>query len=197
MPKKIILVRHGETDYNINRIFQGHLDIPLNNNGHLQAQAVISQFSSLSVDAIYSSDLKRALTTAKYLAKEKGMKIHRTKKLREHNLGVFQGWDWAPENDYRHELWRKFIESVKESSDSDWNEHQGESIKEFRNRIRSFLAHLHTHHQEQTLAVFTHGGTIRRFLEIFRIVEYGGGGHAQNTEIVTLIKSGEAYQIER
>ena len=65
--KSLILVRHGETDWNRRKIRQGHVDIPLNENGRRQSRALADRLRSWKVDAIYSSDLSRAAETARIL----------------------------------------------------------------------------------------------------------------------------------
>jgi broad specificity phosphatase PhoE len=63
MPQKIIIIRHGETDYNKERRMQGWLDIPLNAEGHAQAKQAAVLLAQYKVDALYSSDLTRAHQT--------------------------------------------------------------------------------------------------------------------------------------
>lgn len=90
MPKKIILIRHGETEYNKIGKAQGQLDIPLNKLGFIQAKKVAQQLKNEVIDVIYSSDLKRPLQTIRPLAKLKNLTIKTNKKLRERHLGIFQ-----------------------------------------------------------------------------------------------------------
>ncbi len=66
---KLYIVRHGETDHNINKIIQGHLNTPLNSNGIIQAQKIANRLKDINFDIIYSSDLSRAKTTAEEINK--------------------------------------------------------------------------------------------------------------------------------
>lgn len=196
MPKTIILVRHGETDYNQKRIIQGHLDIPLNDTGHAQARELASKLSKLKFDAIYSSDLKRAHQTAVYTAKILSQEIKLAPAIREHHLGDFQGQSWDEQHQAYHPLWQDFLASFNDPKLAHWDKHHGESITQFRARVAQFLAHLQAQHQDQTVAVFTHGGTIRRFLEVTKVLQFGSTEKAKNTETFVLTKTASGYQLE-
>ena len=91
MPKRIIIIRHGETDYNKNKIFQGWDDVPLNKQGLMQAKKVANRLKEEAIDAFYSSDLSRALDTAKEIGKRISLQPTKDKRIRERNLGFFQG----------------------------------------------------------------------------------------------------------
>ncbi|MEI7542705.1 MAG: histidine phosphatase family protein [bacterium] len=89
----IYLVRHGETDWNNKFLFQGHTDVPLNKTGLLQARAIGKELKYRKIDAIVSSDLKRAYQTANEIKKATGIKsrIYKMKQLRERNYGNLEG----------------------------------------------------------------------------------------------------------
>lgn len=91
MTTNICLIRHGETDWNKVRRIQGQTDIPLNDTGHAQAQAVAIRAEKFKVDAIYCSDLRRAYDTARQVAARCGLEVMVLPKLRERNYGIFQG----------------------------------------------------------------------------------------------------------
>ncbi len=74
-PCKIILIRHGETDWNVQKKSQGWKDIPLNEKGRLQAEDLRIKFSSLDLKTIYTSSLLRALETAEIIGKEQNSSI--------------------------------------------------------------------------------------------------------------------------
>lgn len=88
---KIYVVRHGQTDYNINGLFQGRKDIPLNSVGIKQAEETAQKFKNISVDIILVSPLTRAKETAKYISNVTGIKPVIEQDLIERNFGDMEG----------------------------------------------------------------------------------------------------------
>ena len=88
---RIYLVRHGQTNDNIKNIMQGWKDTPLNDQGRLQANALVSFFREESIDIVYSSDLSRALETAQIIADAIHKEVYIDKQLREMYLGSWEG----------------------------------------------------------------------------------------------------------
>jgi probable phosphoglycerate mutase len=196
MPQKIILVRHGETDYNKERRIQGWLDIPLNVDGHKQAQEVAKKLTIHQPHAIYTSDLTRAVETADHIAKELALYYQATPNLRETDMGVFAGWRWESErNVHKDRLWQKFQEA-RDRNDREWREHGGESNGQGFARIESFLADLHARHSEQVVVLVTHGGTINKIFEHFRLKETSEGFRMHgNTSVNIFLKNGHGYEL--
>ena len=91
MTTRICFIRHGETDWNVDKRIQGQTDIPLNETGRAQALAMAFNAAHHNFDAIYSSDLMRARDTAKMLAARRGLDIKILPQLRERHFGIFQG----------------------------------------------------------------------------------------------------------
>lgn len=85
------LVRHGQTDWNLERRYQGHSDTPLNATGILQAERAAAALAGRRYTAIYSSDLQRARVTAEIIGRRLGMEVNIDPRLREVNLGVWEG----------------------------------------------------------------------------------------------------------
>ncbi len=87
----IYFIRHGQTDWVIEKKLQGKMDIPLNNNGRRQAEEAAKEIATLKIDRIISSDLSRAKETAEIINKRIGVKITFDKRLREENYGEYEG----------------------------------------------------------------------------------------------------------
>ena len=88
---KVILIRHGETDWNTKQIFRGRKDIPLNEVGLAQAKAVGVSLSDIQIDAVYSSPLGRALETAKVLAESRSLEVELEEGFIDIDFGKWQG----------------------------------------------------------------------------------------------------------
>jgi probable phosphoglycerate mutase len=88
---EILLIRHGETDWNLERRLQGHLDIPLNQVGERQAQALARSLDGVALDAVFSSDLQRARQTAAPLAADRNLSLRLDAGLRERCYGALEG----------------------------------------------------------------------------------------------------------
>jgi probable phosphoglycerate mutase len=155
---RLIAVRHGETTWNVDGRIQGHLDIGLNDAGRAQARKVAAALAgSEPISHIYSSDLSRALDTARTLADQTGVPLTATAALRERCFGALQGRTFAdittadPE---QGERWRK--------RDPDWTPPGpgGESLRSLRERIAHTVDALAAQHTGQTIALFTHGGVL-------------------------------------
>ena len=90
----LLLARHGETDWNRERRWQGHADQPLNEAGRTQARELAETLADRSIDAIYASDLIRAHETARIIAERLGLPVATNELLREVDVG-----DWAELSD--------------------------------------------------------------------------------------------------
>ena len=88
---EIIIIRHGETEWNKTGRFQGHSDVPLSEEGRAQAEALGKNLVVDHVDAIYASDLTRAMETAAPLAERFGLPVIPDPQLRELNFGAWEG----------------------------------------------------------------------------------------------------------
>ena len=88
---QLCLVRHGQTDWNLEGRYQGQSDVPLNENGLAQAKSLTEQLKGQTFSAIYSSDLMRARQTAELIAKMLGITMQIEPRLREINQGEWEG----------------------------------------------------------------------------------------------------------
>lgn len=154
---RILAIRHGETAWNVETRLQGHLDIPLNDAGLLQADRLARALTGReTVDAIYASDLSRAHTTAQALANAMGHTVRTHEGLRERHFGVFQGCTFSeveaqwPEHAVQ---WRKRT--------PDWTPPGGgESLLRLRERIVGTVNELAAQHTGQQMVLVAHGGVL-------------------------------------
>jgi probable phosphoglycerate mutase len=155
MTTRLCIVRHGETAWNAEHRVQGQLDIPLNEIGLRQAQAVGLALGAERFDAIYSSDLARARQTADPIASLLSMKILVEKELRERHYGIFERLTYA-------EVKKKFPEDYArfEARDPEYAFRTGESLKDFSARSISIVTRIVKAHPGQSILVFTHGGVL-------------------------------------
>ena len=153
MTTTILLVRHGQTDWNLARRWQGHIDIPLNATGRRQAQLLALRLVSFPVKAIYTSDLVRASETAKIAAKPLGLVPVPDPALRERNGGRFQSLTFDELQDQYPELWRRVrLENATPP--------EGESLFEVAKRITTAYEAIARRHSGQLVALFSHGGAL-------------------------------------
>lgn len=149
---KIFLVRHGETQWNLEGRMQGHLDSPLTDKGVAQAKALAEKLHHYFFAAIYSSDLSRAFITAQYLSKRK---IILKDCLRERNLGIFQGA-------LKKDLDLLFPEEFRcySKHDPEYVVPHGESGHQFRKRCVTCLEEIAKQHLGEQILVVAHGGVL-------------------------------------
>ena len=160
---RLCIVRHGETAWNAEHRVQGQLDIPLNEIGLRQAQAVGKVLGTERFDVIYSSDLSRALQTAQPTASALGMKILEDRNLRERHYGIFERQTYA-EVKGRHSVeYARFA-----ARDPDFDFGGGESLTAFTARSLAALAHIAGAHESGHVLVFTHGGVLD---ELYRHIQ--------------------------
>ncbi|MEK9803192.1 MAG: histidine phosphatase family protein [Curvibacter sp.] len=153
---ELILIRHGETDWNRELRFQGQLDVPLNATGLEQARRVAERLAVQPLDALVSSDLQRALQTAQALAgRSDALAPRQEAGLREQHFGMVEGLR-VPEIQQRHpEAWAQWLRF-----DEHYAFEGGECTRDFHARVLAALRVLAQRHAGQTVAVVTHGGVL-------------------------------------
>ncbi len=159
----LILIRHGETNWNLTQKCQGFSDIELNQNGRRQIKELAQSLKSEEISAVYSSDLRRAKDTAVQIAKFHNLSINVDPDLREMNQGKFEGLSFIEIRELYSELlteWRKDPESVRIPG--------GETLIEVQERAwKSVQRIIKTHHNENVVAV-SHNFTIITLLCKFK-----------------------------
>jgi broad specificity phosphatase PhoE len=141
----IVLVRHGETDWNTERRYQGHLDPPLNAAGRAQSEALAEALVAEPIVAVYSSDLRRAHETAEIVARRLDLLVQVDPALREVDLGSWAGLT-------KDEVRERFGES---------GTHDGETRSEHSERVVGAIRRIAGGHPAARIVVVTHGGSIR------------------------------------
>jgi broad specificity phosphatase PhoE len=141
----LLLVRHGETDWNAERRWQGHADVPLNERGRKQAHALAEQLARQPIDAIYSSDLSRARDTAEIVGARLGAEVVVDPDLREIDVGPIEG-----------------LTAEEAGTVEGW---QGEPKDVHAARVLAAVHRIAERHPGGRVLVVTHGGSMRRVHE--------------------------------
>jgi probable phosphoglycerate mutase len=152
---ELILIRHGETDWNRELRFQGQVDVPLNAVGHEQARRVGLQLAGESVQQLVCSDLLRTRQTAMPPAQQLAMQPVNDSALREQNFGVVDGMRVEDIQTQFPQAWSRWTEF-----DADFAFDAGESTRAFHARVMGALAALTEGRAGQRLLVVTHGGVL-------------------------------------
>ncbi|MCK5510791.1 histidine phosphatase family protein [Candidatus Parcubacteria bacterium] len=166
---RLIITRHGETIENINRICQGQTDGQLSKKGIEQAKKLGIRFKDRKIDAIYSSDLKRTVDTAKEILKyHPSLKLNLDKRIRERFFGKLQGnlfpnnWDW------------KNIPEDVETSENIYK------------RAKEFIDDVYLKYKNKTVLVVCHGGIKKALLTVIHnkhFSEFGIWEKINNTSV--------------
>ncbi len=155
MIQRIVLWRHGQTDWNLVNRFQGHSDIPLNQTGIEQARRAAPLLFGLRPSKIISSDLIRAKQTAEELANLSKLPIHIDPALRETNGGKWEGRTGAENRADDYEKFVNWLDGNDEPA-GDFGERRSEIALRAVTAIEKALDQ-----ETETLVVVTHGGTAR------------------------------------
>ena len=151
---RLIVVRHGETEWNAEGRLMNQLDSPLTPAGLAGAEALALRLRSVPAAALYTSDLGRALRTAQCIAACNGLDPIHHPGLRERHLGTFAGH-------LRDELETVFPEEyARYRSDPDYVVPEGESFRQFFNRTVAAFQEIAAAHWGETVIVVTHGGCL-------------------------------------
>lgn len=148
MAATLLLVRHGETDWNREGRVQGHSDVPLNDTGRAQARALAARLAAERVDAVYASDLRRARDTACEVARASGHPVTTTPDLREKHFGSWEGLT-------RDEILSRDPDALS----GPWGD--GETRDEMADRVLHALREIAARHEGETVVVVSHGGPLR------------------------------------
>lgn len=152
---ELVLIRHGETDMNRELRFQGQVNVALNAIGLEQARRLAVRMTGEKADAVYVSDLLRAQQTAKPIAVQLALQPVPDTGLREQNFGRVDGMrvdDIKEQHPDAWEGWLRFEE--------DYCMPEGETTRQFHERVMDSVYRMVAAHPDQTLVVVTHGGVL-------------------------------------
>ncbi len=156
---ELILIRHGETDWNRELRFQGQLDVPLNAVGHEQARRVAERLAQAPLQHLVSSDLLRARQTAEPVGAHPLQPVplapELSMALREQHFGIAEGLRVADIKAQHAEAWARWVRF-----EADYAFEGGESTRQFHARVVAAVQALGRRHAGQTLVVVTHGGVL-------------------------------------
>ena len=156
---RIYLIRHAEAEGNLYRRAHGQYDSLVTDKGKQQIEQLAKRFEGEDIAAVYSSDLNRARTTAGAIYKSRGLQVITTARLREANLGEWEGMPWG-EMEYRTpELLSNFS-----NDPANWKVRDGEDFHKVQERMVSMLKEIGARHDGKTVAAFSHGFAIRSFM---------------------------------
>lgn len=157
---RLLLVRHGETVWNQENRWQGQADVPLSENGHVQAHRLAQRLRNegRQIDAIYSSDLSRAFRTAEILGEALGITPLPEAGWQEMNIGRWSGLTTAEVIARYSEEWERL------RAGEDLPRGGGETFAQFQNRLVQFVERLLERHADQQVMIVSHGGAVRAFL---------------------------------
>jgi len=153
---EIILIRHGETEWNSQQRMQGHSNSDLSSVGQAQIQALGQWMKNVPFDHIYSSDSLRAKHTAEAITQFSGHKLKIDLRLREKNLGVFEGLTSEEARERHPEVFCLF-----KTAGSKYVIDEGESTQQLQDRALEIVDEIRIKHPEERVLLVTHGGFIR------------------------------------
>jgi probable phosphoglycerate mutase len=150
----ILLARHGESDWNREKRWQGFADRPLTVLGRKQAAELAERLQETELDAIYSSDLQRARETAEIVARSKGLTVQSTPELREVDVGSWSGLTRAEAEERFPQGYARWL-----NGGEGWDD--GETYDQMSERVVGAMHRIARAHDGSRVLVIGHGGSIR------------------------------------
>ena len=147
---RLLVIRHGQTDWNLQKKMQGSADIPLNGTGLEQAAQARNALSQREYDAIYCSPLTRAKQTASVVNGGSLSGVRIDQRLKERDYGEFEG---TPKSSFDYDAFWAYGKDLKYR--------KAENVRDFFARVYSFLDDLRAAHPEETVLVVCHAGVLK------------------------------------
>jgi|TARA_B110000014_G_scaffold196872_1_gene145948 broad specificity phosphatase PhoE len=152
----LLIVRHGETEWNAEGRIQGHTDIGLSENGAQQARSLGQRLADRQIDVAYSSDLKRTSETARLALGHRNVVLNETPRLREYHKGIFEGMTLTEIQTQFPDEYPKYLEK-----DLSYAPEGGETTRDVSTRMASIFQEIKAKHLDETVLVVSHGGALR------------------------------------
>lgn len=191
----LIVIRHGETDWNRQHRFQGQIDVPLNATGLAQAERLADRLAHEPIDVLLASDLQRAHATAQLLAQRRAQPVAIEPLWREQSFGVLEGLDVPTIRSQHAPLWDRYVQHEADYALPGG----GESTRHFYERVKQALAAAVAAHQGARIAVVTHGGVLDMLWRAAQALPLHGPRECEipNTGINRLRWTGDKLEILR
>lgn len=189
----IYLIRHAEAEGNLYRRIHGWYDALITDNGFCQIEALERRFNEIPVDAVYSSDLHRTMTTARAVFVPKGLELRTDAAFREIHMGDWEDRTWGEVRHFDPEGMSQF-----NHSDPAWRAPNGESLADVGNRAEEALRRVALAHPGQTVAIFCHGTAIRQILANLMGVaptNWHTLNHSENTAVTCLTYENNLFHV--
>jgi probable phosphoglycerate mutase len=187
--ERVLLIRHGQTDWNVQGRWQGYEPVALNDEGRTQAKMLAGAMRGRPVGTIVSSDLPRAFETASAIGMVFGIQPHTDERWREFNMGIFQG-------NTRDEIIRKFPDEWHGFQANYWDFliPSGESRRIMQERIYNAWLSLLESAVGPEVVVVSHGGSLRMLLlRLFPDSPELDSVHLGNTSVTTLERASHGW----
>lgn len=190
----VYLVRHAEAEGNVYRRFHGWYDSLITDNGYRQIAALEKRFEDVHVDAVWSSDLFRTMTTAGAIYKPKRLELHTDPDLREIGGGIWEDKTWG-------QLRREDCQGLEDFNvaDLNWQVEGSETYARVSERVTSAIRRIAAAHDGQTVAIVSHGTAIRTALTAFLglpLDQINQTPHGDNTCVACLEFEGEKVTVK-
>ena len=163
----LYVVRHGETDFNIQGRYTGITDIPLNEKGLEQAKQLSEKLNGINFEIIISSPLLRARQTAEIINEVLNIPLIIIDEFQERNVGVYEGLTRGEAKEKYPDLWKR--ECTRQLDDAPTN---GETIRQFDKKIRKALLNLEKEYSEKSLLLVTHAFVSRIINRHYKKLSY-------------------------
>jgi len=188
----ILLIRHGETDWNREKRLQGYLDIGLNSIGIEQAKLLAKVLATESIDVAYASDLSRAYDTAQMIANHHQLEVQQDALLRERCYGEIQGKTYAEIEQTHPENYHAWV-----TRNANFQPKDGESLQQFYDRVITGIKQIAKRHLGQTILIVAHGGVLDCIYREAAKVDISEKRKIEllNTSLNRLVFDGENFEI--